>query len=178
MPPPHEPPTSPPQGGPNMGPTRPQRAIIASLRQVSRYRSSAFGRVFRLSPANFLYVKGTLPYPKPTHIENPRRKLKKLKNSKTSYPRRLDERCLVGKKRRKKICGFGQPESQLRRRRVRFGNWRIPLITNHDEIPSRLRTCITSNRITSAQARIEPVLTSSPRLTRQLARCPGTPRRP
>ena len=38
--------------------------------------------------------------------------------------------------------------------------------------------CITSNRITSAQARIEPVLTSSPRLTRQLARCPGTPRRP
>ena len=32
------------------------------------------------------------------------------------------------------------------------------LITNHDEIPSRLRTCITSNRITSAQARIEPVL--------------------
>lgn len=30
----------------------------------------------------------------------------------------------------------------------------------------------------SAQTRIEPVLTSSSRLTRQLAQCPGTPRRP
>ena len=48
--------------------------------------------------------KGTLPYPKPTPIENPRRK---LKISKPTYPRRLDEGCLVGKEREKKICGFG-----------------------------------------------------------------------
>ena len=30
-------------------------------------------------------------------------------------------------KKKKKICGFGQPESLLRRRRVRFGKWTIPL---------------------------------------------------
>jgi hypothetical protein len=65
---------------------------------------------------------------------------------------------LSGKKETEKSADSDRSESQLRRRRVRFGNWRIPLITNHDEIPSRLRTCITSNRITSAQARIEPVL--------------------
>ena len=53
-------------------------------------------------------MKGTLPYPKPTPSENPRRKLKKPKNSKPPYPRRLDEGCLVGKNREKKICGFGQ----------------------------------------------------------------------
>jgi hypothetical protein len=42
--------------------------------------------------------------------------------------------------------------------------------------------CILYSRLqshhASAQTRIEPVLTSSPRLTRQLAQCPGTPRRP
>jgi hypothetical protein len=42
--------------------------------------------------------------------------------------------------------------------------------------------CILYSRLqshhASAQTRIEPVLTSSPRLTRQLAQCPGMPRRP
>ena len=47
-------------------------------------------------------IKGTLPYPKPTPSENPRRKLKKLKNSKPPCPRCLDAGCLVGEKRKKK----------------------------------------------------------------------------
>jgi hypothetical protein len=37
-----------------------------------------------------------------------------------------------GKKEKRKNCGFGQPESLLRRRRVRFGKWTIPLRTHLD----------------------------------------------
>jgi hypothetical protein len=77
-------------------------------------------------------IKGTLPYPKPTPSENPRRK---LKNSKTQNPHVLAvsmQGASSGKKEKRKNCGFGQPESLLRRRRVRFGKWTIPLRTHLD----------------------------------------------
>ena len=45
-------------------------------------------------------IKGTLPYPKPTPSENPRRKLKKLKNSKP--PMSSLSRCRVPRRGKKK----------------------------------------------------------------------------
>ena len=59
--------------------------------------------------------------PEKTHEEN------SIKLKTPIYPRRLDEGCLVWKKRKEKSADSGSPESQLRRRRIRFGNWMIPL---------------------------------------------------
>ena len=117
---------------------RPRRVLMVFLRfsrGAGARRSSRRARRARARRAaprsrernNEFDIKGTLPYPKPTPRENPRRKLKNS-ISKPPYPRRLDEGCLDWKKRKRKICGFGQSRtSQLRRRRIRFGNWMIPL---------------------------------------------------
>ena len=61
-----------------------------------------------------------------THEEN-------SKNPKTQNPHILGvsmKGALSGKIERKKSADSGSPESQLRRRRVRFGNWTIPLRSN------------------------------------------------
>jgi hypothetical protein len=66
--------------------------------------------------------------PVKTHEEN-------SKNSKTQNPHVLAvsmQGASSGKKEKRKNCGFGQPESLLRRRRVRFGKWTIPLRTHLD----------------------------------------------
>ena len=70
--------------------------------------------------------------PEKTHEEN-------SKNSKTQNPHILGvsmKGALSGKIERKKSADSGSPESQLRRRRVRFGNWMIPLSQLKSQVKS------------------------------------------
>ena len=72
--------------------------------------------------------------PEKTHEEN-------SKNSKTQNPHILGVSMKgalthVGKKIKKKSADSGSPESQLRRRRVRFGNWMIPLSQLKSQVKS------------------------------------------
>jgi hypothetical protein len=62
-----------------------------------------------------IWVKGTLPLPETNSHGKPTTKLNKLKNLKRPLGVSL-QGTTTFKKTKNKICGFGQPESQLERR--------------------------------------------------------------